>query len=242
MDLDRPATIDPADCLIHTAPIWLLPGLLRAMTAVPRLVAVSSTSLFTKRDSRSSKDRETAERLIEAERLVETICRERRTRWTILRPTLIYGDGRDRNVSDIARFVARFGFFPIAGEGVGRRQPVHAADLAAACLAVLDNPATFDRAYDTPGGETLTYAEMVSRIARAVRRTPRLIHLPPFLLRAVLGVASRLPGLRHLTPDVADRMNQDMDFDGGAARRDFAYDPRPFELSGDPTAQDPWKP
>ncbi len=70
--------------------------------------------------------------------------------------------GRDRNVSAIARFVTRFGFFPIAGEaaraGGSRSTP---PTWPAAALAVLDNPATFDRAYDTPGGETLTYAEMV---------------------------------------------------------------------------------
>ena len=121
-----------------------------------RVVAFSSTSRFTKQGSSSPRERETARRLAEAEEAVERACRERRIRWTILRPTLVYGGGRDRNVSAIARFVRRFGFFPIAGEGRGKRQPVHAADLARAALAVLDNPATFDRAYDTPGGETLT--------------------------------------------------------------------------------------
>ena len=35
-----------------------------------------------------------------------------------------------------------------------------------------DAPATFDRSYDTPGGETLTYVEMVSRIAVGVASLP----------------------------------------------------------------------
>lgn len=241
MDLERPVAVDPAHCLIHTAPLWLLPELLRttASEGVKRLVAVSSTSLFTKRGSGTPKERETTRRLIEAETVVETICRERRIRWTIFRPTLIYGSGRDHNVSDIARFIARFGFFPIAGAGAGRRQPVHAADLAAACLAVLDNPATFERAYDTPGGDTLTYAEMVSRIARGVGRTPRLIHLPRPLLRVALAVASRLPGRRHMTADMADRMDQDLAFDDAAARRDFGYDPRPFRFPDEPADPEP---
>ena len=138
-------------------------------------------------------------------------------------------------MSDVARFVARFGFFPIAGRGTGRRQPVHGADLAAAALDVLDNPATFDRAYDTPGGETLTYAEMVSRIARAVGRTPRLVHLPLPLLRGALATASRSPASGHVTRDMADRMDEDLVFDLAPARRDFGYDPRPFRFPDEPT-------
>jgi len=197
---------------------------------------VSSTSRFTKQGSGSPRERETARRLAEAEDAVRETCHRRGIRWTILRPTLVYGGGRDRNVSDVARFVARFGFFPIAGRGPGRRQPVHGGDLAAATLHVLDNPATFDRAYDTPGGETLTYAEMVSRISRAVGRTPRLVHLPLPLLRGTLAAASCFPGLGHLTRDMADRMDEDLVFDLAPARRDFAYDPRPFRFPDEPTS------
>jgi nucleoside-diphosphate-sugar epimerase len=225
-----------ADAFVHAAPIWLLPAWLPAAAeaGVNRLVAFSSTSRFTKQGSSSPGERETARRLTEAEGAVERTCRERRIRWTILRPTLVYGGARDQNVSAIARFVRRFGFFPVAGEGLGKRQPVHAADLAGAALAVLDKPEAFDRAYETPGGETLTYGEMVSRIARGVGRAPRLVHLPPPLLRGALAVASRLPGLGHATPDMADRMNEDLVFDGTAAHRDFGYDPRPFRFPDEP--------
>ncbi len=242
MDLEHPrgepgreaGAMGPATCLFHLAPIWLLPSWLpvAAEAGVRRLVAFGSTSRFTKRRSSSARERETARRLADAEESLARGCRDRGIRWTVLRPTLIYG-GDDRNVSDIARFVRRFGFFPIAGEGAGRRQPVHADDLARACLAVLDRAATFDRAYETPGGETLTYGEMVSRIASGVGRTPRLLRLPLPLLRGLLDVASRLPGLGHLTPDMADRMDVDLVFDGADARRDFGYDPRPFRFPGE---------
>jgi nucleoside-diphosphate-sugar epimerase len=230
--------IEPARCLFHAAPLWLLPAFLPAAAeaAVERLVAFSSTSLFTKQLSASAAERHTARRLAEAETAIEGACRKHGIRWTMFRPTLIYGGGLDRNVSDIARFVRRFGFFPIAGEGRGQRQPVHAADLATAALAVLDNPATFDRTYEVPGGETITYSEMVSRIALGVGRRPRLLHLPLPLLRGSLGLARRLPGLGHVASEMADRMNDDLVFDATAARRDFGYDPRPFRFPGEPDA------
>jgi nucleoside-diphosphate-sugar epimerase len=159
---------------------------------------------------------------------VRDLCRKEEIAWTLFRPTLIYGEGRDRNVSEIARFIRRFGFFPLAGEGRGRRQPVHAEDLARACLAVLDNEQAIGRVYDLPGGETLTYAEMVSRIARGLGRTPRLLRVPVPLLRVALAGLRRLPSFAHLSPEVASRMNIDLIFDAQAARRDFGYDPRPF--------------
>jgi nucleoside-diphosphate-sugar epimerase len=236
LDLTRePAAIvpfAPATVLVHAAPLWLLPPWLEvvAEAGVRRLVAFSSTSRFTKEGSGSPRERALARRLAEAEDALGSFCRDHGIRWTILRPTLVYGGGRDRNVSDIARFVKRFGVFPIAGEGRGRRQPVHGSDLAAAVLAVLDQPATFDRAYETPGGEVITYGEMVSRIARGLGRRPRLLHLPLPLLRGALSAASRLPGLGHLTPEMADRMDEDLVFDLSPARRDFGYDPRPFRF------------
>jgi nucleoside-diphosphate-sugar epimerase len=220
----------PAAALVHAAPIWLLPAWLPTLAdlGVRRVVAFSSTSRFTKEHSSSAAERALARRLADAEAAVEATAGALGMRWTLLRPSLIYGGGRDRNVSEIARFVARWGFFPVAGEGRGRRQPVHAADLAAAAASVLDTPATFDRAYDVPGGETLTYAEMVTRIARGLGRTPRLLHLPLPLLRAAAGAARLLPRWRHVTSGMADRMNEDLVFDPAPARHDFGYDPRPF--------------
>ena len=68
-----------------------------------------------------------------------------RVQWVILRPTLIYGYGQDKNVSEIARFVRRFGFFPLIGKAQGLRQPVHADDVAEACKAALLNADIVDR-------------------------------------------------------------------------------------------------
>lgn len=225
-----PTAAGPPGTLIHAAPIWLLPRVLPGLAelGLRRLVAFSSTSRFTRRGSPIAEERDLAQRIVEAEDAVASIGRERGIAWTIFRPTLIYGGGRDRNVSAIARLVRRVGFVPVAGLALGARQPVHAGDLARAALSVLDNATTFGRAYDLPGGETLAYAEMVARIARGLGRKPRLLHLPPVALRAAIRVARLLPGLSHLSPAMADRMNEDLRFDDSAARRDFEYAARGF--------------
>jgi nucleoside-diphosphate-sugar epimerase len=221
---------EPAPILIHAAPIWLLPRLLPRLAdlGLRRLVAFSSTSRFTKLDSASAEERDVAQRLAEAEEAVTSIGGERGIAWTIFRPTLIYGGGRDRNVSAIAGLVRRFGFVPVAGAALGARQPVHASDLARAAQSVLDNPATFGKAYNLPGGETLTYAEMVARIARGLGRKPRLLHLSPSTLRIAIRLARLLPGLAYLPPEMAGRMNEDLWFDDAPARHDFGYAPWAF--------------
>ena len=80
---------------------------------------------------------------------------------TILRPSLIYGFGRDQNVSKIAQTIRRFRCMLIVGKGSGLRQPVHADDLVSAALSVIDKPETYGKSYNVVGGETLSYRLMV---------------------------------------------------------------------------------
>ena len=216
----------------HLAPLWLLPPLVErlARRGLRRLVAFGSTSRFTRAGSGDPAERELGLRLAAAESDLERVAADNGVTWTLFRPTLIYGGGRDRNVSAMARFARRFGFVPVAGQATGRRQPVRADDLAAACLAVLESPATFGRAYDLPGGETLTVHEMAERVTRHALGKPRLVRIPTPVLRGMIRIASRVPPLSHLTPEMANRMNEDLVFDGADARRDFGWDPGLFDL------------
>ncbi len=216
--------------LIHLAPLWLLPKLVPELASrgLERLIGFGSTSRLSKAASSDPRERELATRLSRAEEELERACATRGIRWTLMRPTLIYGGGHDQNVSAIAGVIQRLGIFPVVGEARGLRQPVHAADLAEACLATLANPATFNRAYDLSGGTTLRYREMVEAIFRGLGRRPRIASIPLPLYRALLRWVSLLPGYRHVTPAMADRMNQDLCFDAADAMRDFGYHARPF--------------
>jgi nucleoside-diphosphate-sugar epimerase len=119
-----------------------------------RLVAFSSTSRFTKQTSDVPEERAVAASLAEAEAEVERFCAEQGVAWTILRPTLIYDEGRDGNVSRLAGLIRRFGVLPLSGGGEGLRQPVHAEDLAVGALRAAGSPAAENKAYDLVGGET----------------------------------------------------------------------------------------
>jgi nucleoside-diphosphate-sugar epimerase len=220
-----------ADAIVHLAHLALLPPLLGAPCAarVRRVVAFGSTSVFTKQDSPDPRERAVAAQLAEAEQTVADACRARGIAWTLLRPTLVYGAGLDKNVTVITRFIRRFGFFPLVGGGLGLRQPAHADDLAAAAAAALACPASFNRAYNLSGGETLSYRAMVERIFERLGKRPKILPIPLPLFQALIRAAARLPRYRYFSAEMASRMNLDLCFDHADAARDFGYAPRGFE-------------
>lgn len=227
--LDPLPTGSPS-CLVSLAPLWLTPALVRQLAprGLRRVVAFGSTSRFTKKGSSHPREREIAQRLAAAEDELARVSAGASVAWTLFRPTLVYGDDLDANVSTIARFVDRFGFFPMPGAGQGRRQPVHADDLALACMAALERPASFGKAYDLTGGSTLTYREMVEEIFRGLGRRPRIVGVPRGVFRWALRAAALVRPESHVTPQMADRVGEDLCFDHGEAARDLGYSPRPF--------------
>src|SRR5690606_4278211 len=154
---------------------------------VRRIVVLSSTSRFTKRDSSDHGERELSCRLQDGEQWLRTWADAHDVDWVILRPTLIYGGGKDGNISEIARFISRFGFFPLLGPATGLRQPVHARDVAAACVAALTASDRTGREYNLSGADTLPYREMVARVFAALGRRPRFVTIPRFVFRLLLG-------------------------------------------------------
>ncbi len=230
-DLTEPDTLPKlgaADAIISLSPIWLLPPALPTLldTGAQRVIAFSSTSRITKIESPVAAERAVAQRLADGETQTLSLCASAGVACTVLRPTLIYAEGQDQNVSRLAALIRRFGVLPLSGGGEGLRQPVHADDLAWAALALLDAPTTFGKTYALPGGETLSYRAMVERVFESLGRTPRILTVPPPLWRLGLTLAS--PILKGATSAMGQRMAQDLTFDAGPAAADFGWSPRAF--------------
>jgi nucleoside-diphosphate-sugar epimerase len=196
-----------------------------------RIVAISSTSRFTKISSPDARERRTAKNLAESEEALIAWAKKENVVYTILRPTMIYDFGRDKNITLIARFIKRFGFFCILGEAEGLRQPVHARDVASACAAALQSQAAENHSYNLSGGEVLSYREMVNCIFFTLGKKPRLVKIPLGLFHAAVFVLRVHPRFRHWSSAMAQRMNQDMIFDHEEARRDLHFAPLCFDLT-----------
>ena len=191
-----------------------------------RVVAFSSTSVITKQDTEVAAERETIRKLADAERRIAAACEQHNVGWTILRPTLIYAEGRDTNITPLSRLIRRFGFMPLVGGAPGLRQPVHAEDLAIGAIAAARSAAAVNNIYALPGGETLAYREMIGRIFDGMRLPRRTISVPPLLWKAGFILAKPLfPGANVA---MGTRMMKDMTFDATPAIRDLGWKPRAF--------------
>lgn len=238
LSASSPIDIEQIKHWICIAPIWTLPEhfpLLESSSA-SRVVALSSTSCFTKIDSPDAAENTVAIRLIEGEERFKAWAGSKGIEWVILRPTLIYGYGQDKNIAEIAGFIRRFGFFPLFGKAGGLRQPIHAQDVAEACMSALQTPGIVNRAYNLVGGETLSYRNMVARVFTALDHPPRLLSVSLSAFRIAVALLRCLPRYRHWSVAMAERMNRDLVFDCSEAMRDFGFKPRVFVLSKEDVA------
>ncbi|NND45785.1 MAG: NAD-dependent dehydratase [Xanthomonadales bacterium] len=216
-------------CLVSTGPIRLAVEALRAGHKPGRVIAFSTTSVFSKPRSGDRHERETIRHIRQMEASLHELCQARGIALAIFRPTLVYGCGLDQSVTLIARWADRLGWVPVARASAGLRQPVHADDLASAVVAAVGAPVALH--VDTPlcGGEALSFSDMVARVVEALDKPVRLVRLPTWMFAFAVRVAGVMPGLRGLNPEMVRRQALDMVFDDTLARTSLAYRPRPFQ-------------
>jgi uncharacterized protein YbjT (DUF2867 family) len=215
--------------LVSSGPLDALAAWLERVRppSLRRLVALSSTSVETKIASTDSAERALVAQLARAESRVIEYCLAHDVRWTLLRPTLIWGRGRDRNVSRLAAMARRVGFIALPAFASGLRQPIRARDVAASLLAATGRAASENRRLDLPGGEILAYDEMARRIAAAVSPNGRIVRLPGVLVSACTKSLSML-GLAGRARAAIERMHVPLVFDGGPAREALGIEPDGF--------------
>lgn len=220
---------DDSNCLIHCAPIWLLPDHLQDLKeiGIRRIVVFSSSSVISKARSNDSSENELVRQLSSAEQSLTQFCDAQNINLTIFRPSMIYGYAQDQNITHIAKFVQRYGCMLLVGKASGLRQPVHADDLVEATLAVLDKPQSYGKTYTLAGAEVLNYRQMVERVFIGLNKKVVIFSLPLPIFRLGLKIAAFF-GRFSYTAEMANRINQNLIYDNAAAQSDFAYEPQAF--------------
>ena len=121
---------------------------------------------------------------------------------TVFRPSVIFGD--PHGAMEIATQLLRdmittplpaIGFFNAWGPNRGgvEMSPVHVEDVAEAFVLALDDPSTIGKTYTLGGPETLTWSEMLRRIAEAVGRKKRIVPMPIELMKLPAALLDWLP-------------------------------------------------
>lgn len=216
--------LQDVDVLINIASLGFgqAPEIVRAVqeSATRRAIFISTTAIFTHLPARTKSVRLAAEKLIQESGLD----------YTILRPTMIYGTPKDRNIWRFIQYLRRFPAMPVVGDGSCLQQPVHVEDVADAVMQSLFVQDTYGKAFDVAGAAPLSFVEMIDTVSRLLQRRTRKIHLP--LTAMVWG--ARLSRLIPVGPSISDeqilRLNEDKAFSIANARKTFHYDPMSFEV------------
>lgn len=188
------------------------------LSGSPRVVAMSSMSAQSKRDSPDAAERELAARLRDSEQRLLARCREMGSACVILRATLIYG-GPEGSLERLSAKADRWHLFPLP-RGCGLRQPVHAEDLARAVLAALQRPQVTG-VIEAGGGERLTAGAMFSRVRRAWASGTVGVPIPASACRALSAVSGRGQGM-------VSRLDQDLVADNTHLCEWLGVQPREF--------------
>jgi len=149
---------------------------------------------------------------------------------TVLRPTMIYGSSRDRNMYKLITFLHKIKFFPMFGEGKNLMQPVHARDLGNAYYDVIVNRSTtFNKDYNLSGKQPLSYMELVRTVSKSLGRKNIIVKIPLWASILAARVYNAVDKKAIISVEQVLRMQEDKAFSYENAMRDFAYSPISFE-------------
>ncbi|GAB4181821.1 MAG: NAD-dependent epimerase/dehydratase family protein [Wenzhouxiangellaceae bacterium] len=228
-DLDQEPVHSDGTVLIAAGAIRHASQALAVMPRLAQVIAFSSSSVINKQNSPDAGEQAVVNELLAHERRLAEACAARGITLTVLRPTMIYGCGLDRNLCRIAGWLQRRRWFPLGWPGRGRRQPVHADDLAQLTLRCLALGAAAAGTFAVGGGTVLDYREMVRRVGAALNVKVRFIVLPVSLFAPMLDYGARFAALRGLNGAMIRRQNEDLLVDDRPARQVLNWHPQAFE-------------
>ncbi len=212
-----------ADALVNIASLGFghADSIIRAAkdAGIKRAVFISTTAIFTQLNAKSKKVRVAAELAIETSGL----------KYTILRPTMIYGSPRDRNMWRQIRFIRVSPIIPVFGDGKSLQQPIYVDDVAQAVVSCVSNDKTIGKSYNIAGKHPLTYNEVIDTIAKATNKRVWKLHIPSKPVVALLSLFERLRIPFPIKAEQVLRLNENKDFSYAEAQRDFGFSPLAFE-------------
>lgn len=169
------------DTVVHVANIHYSIHVVDAavFSKVRRLILVHTTGIY-------SKFKAAGEEYRKIDEYVYRECKKHHILLTILRPTMIYGNCADRNISKFIQMVDRLPVMPVVNHAAYELQPVHYDDLGEAYYQVLlHEEATANRDFNLSGKEPILLKDIFCAIGDCLGKKVHLFNVPFWL--AYLG-------------------------------------------------------
>lgn len=197
-----------------------------AAAGVRRLVFVSTIKVNGERTERGSPFRPTDAQApldpygiskMEAEREVQDICGSHGVEWVIVRPPLIYGPNVGGNFAAMVGWVRRGVPLPLGAVTGNRRSLAAMGNVVDFLELAATRDAAANQVFLVSDAEAVSTAELLRILSKVLGRSPRLLPVPPKLLRFA---ADRLGRSAE-----ADRLLQSLEVDISKARELLGWVP-----------------
>lgn len=219
------ACMKNVDAVVHIVNIRYSINIVEAAIKnnVSRAILVHTTGIF-------SKFRMASDEYKDIESKLQYMIKDKLIKVTILRPTMIYGDTCDHNISKFIKMVDKLRLFPVINHGSGLIQPVNARDLGKAYYSVLVLPSKKAKGeYILSGEKPITMLDTFKLISKNLGKKTTFISFPlgfgvflaRFLKIITLGKVDYIEKVL--------RMSEDRCFSHEEAKKDFGYSPMSFE-------------
>ena len=156
---------------IHHSPVIVKSAI---ENKIKRAILVHTTGIYSKFKDASQEYKDIEEKI--SELINKPNCL---TSITILRPTMIYGDLCDSNMSKFIRIVDKLRIIPVINGGDSLLQPVNARDLGKAFFTVLMSPeAVVRKAYNLSGEKPIRTLDVLKLISKELNKKTVFISVP----------------------------------------------------------------
>jgi NADH dehydrogenase len=148
--------------------------------------------------------------------------------YTILRPSLIFGEG-DEFINTLAALVMAFPLVPVVGLGRNRLQPIAAEDVAKCIVSTLARDDLKGRTIEIGGPEQLSYNQIVDLAARTMGKRRLKMHIPVFLMRLNVSLMELMLPRPPITTEQLRMLQIRNVAEVSTVEETFGFTPRPLE-------------
>ena len=160
----------------------------------------------------------------------ESLVRESGLDWTIVRPTLVIGDGGGIEFNMYARYVSRFPVYFLPGGGKALKRPVRSVDLVQGIAAAGLEECAIWKTYALAGPSVMTMAQMADAILRSRGLKHRMFKLPWWLCKRLAVLKAWIGGSGVSAEQALAGFLYDAAPSIESAEKDLGYHPKsPFE-------------
>jgi uncharacterized protein YbjT (DUF2867 family) len=159
----------------------------------------------------------------------EELIRNSGLAYTILRSGIVFGED-DAFINHIAMMLSSNPlFFLMPGQGEIGLHPIYIADLVKCVKLSLESINAVDTTIEVGGIEYITFEDLLLTIMRVTRMPRLIIPLPPYLMRSITGIYTRIFRRTLISPQWLDILATNRTTSLGSVYDHFGFRPRRIE-------------